>query len=264
MGVLRTRSLRGSPRKKAAPKPTLRLHHFEHHTFGAAGEPVRLALAIGGIEFEDHRVARGSDEWQELKGSELCPFHQFPVLQADGVKISQSNSILRYVGLLTGLFPKDDILKASKVDEILGTIQDIKVRMLPSLLEQDEEKKTQMRRALAREKLPWWFKRLQAQICLNDQMYPSDRGFCVGERITIADLALVCFLGWFKAGAFVGIQDTLLEDYPRLRRVLTAVANVPQVYSWRQANPTVYYDESEWMPAIQGLRPSSEHRTAPL
>lgn len=261
MGVLSALGLTRRKGQKHDEKPMVRLHHFEHHTFGAAGEPVRLALAIGGINFEDHRVPRGSDEWQTLKGTELCPFHQLPILEVDGVRISQSNAILRYVGLLAELYPKDDLFKASKVDEILGAIQDIKVRIIPSLLERDEEKKAQMRRALARERLPWWFERLEAQICLNDLFFSSNRGFCAGERITIADLALASFLGWFTSGAFVGIQKTLLEDYPRLRRVLNAVNSVPQVYRWRQANPTIYLDESEWMPTVQGIWPSSERIT---
>jgi len=235
-------------------KPKVRLHHFEHHAFGAPGEPVRLALAVGGFEFEDLRVPRQGDAWPRLRGTGLCPFRQLPVLEVGDVVVSQSNAVLRYAGLLTGLYPVEDPLRAGKVDEVLGVIQDVKVRMMPSLIEQEPGKKARMRNILARERLPWWFGRLEASLVANDDFFKADRGFCVGDRLTVADLALACFLGWFAAGAFLGIHATLLDGYPRLRAVLESVASVPQIFRWREEHPTKYFHESDWIPALQGLR----------
>merc|ERR1740129_452290 len=118
------------------------------------GEPVRLALAVGGFEFEDLRVPRQGDAWPRLRGTGLCPFRQLPVLEVGDVVVSQSNAVLRYAVLLTGLYPVEDPLRAGKVDEVLGVIQDVKVRMMPSLIEQ------------------------------------ADRGFCVGDRYGSRRLAL--------------------------------------------------------------------------
>merc|ERR1712100_367970 len=108
------------------------------------------------------------------------------------------------------------------------------------MLEQDPIRKAKMREILAQEKL-WWFGRLEKALSANDQFFGGDRGFCVGDTLTIADLALDCFLGWFDAGAFTGIQETLLMRYPRLRKVREAVASVPRVFKWRHEHPTTYF-----------------------
>ena len=49
-------------------------------------ETSRLALFIGGIEFEDLRPSRGEIAKMKTKGT--FPFGQFPVLQVDGKSIA--------------------------------------------------------------------------------------------------------------------------------------------------------------------------------
>jgi len=234
-------------------------HHFAHHTFGAPGEPVRLALVVGKLDFEDHRIPRlPPDEWGELKYTDAYPFHQLPVLEVDGVPISQSNAILRYVGLLTGLYPTECQLKAAKCDQVMGTIMDIKAKLGPSIMMKDVETKGRMRQLLASQTLPWWFERLEQQLKRNDEMFGGPQnGFSVGHTLTVADLALDVFLGWFDAGCFIGIQPDILDFYPRLRSVREVVASVPPIFKWRQANQPIFVVESDWDLSVQGLRSSS-------
>ena len=62
-----------------------------------AAERVRLALWLGGIEFEDVRVP--PVDWAKLKGE--TPFGQLPVMSIDeGPYIAQSNAMLQYIGTL--------------------------------------------------------------------------------------------------------------------------------------------------------------------
>ena len=63
----------------------------------------------------------------------------------------------------------------------------------------------------------------------NGAQFASSNGFSVGDRLSIADLALCSLLGWFQAGAFIGIPLALLGDYPRLVHVLEVVSTVPQI-----------------------------------
>src|SRR5256885_11093454 len=79
----------------------LKLTYFDFD--GGRGEPARLALHIGGIAFEDHRIS-GKD-WPGFR--DMMPFLGMPTLEVDGKVVSQSNSINRYVGKLAGLYPKD-------------------------------------------------------------------------------------------------------------------------------------------------------------
>src|SRR5271169_6432198 len=85
--------------KGARPMSKLKLTYFDVH--GGRGEPARLALSIGGIPFEDDRVAPSN--WPSRKAD--TPFGALPVLEVDGKAVSQSNAINRYVGKLADLYP---------------------------------------------------------------------------------------------------------------------------------------------------------------
>jgi glutathione S-transferase len=86
---------------------------------GGRGEPVRIALHAAGIEFEDERWA--FPVFQERRGE--VRFNALPVLEIDGIAVTQSNAQCRYVGKLAGLYPKDD-LQALYCDEVMGAVED--------------------------------------------------------------------------------------------------------------------------------------------
>jgi glutathione S-transferase len=68
---------------------------------GGLAEPVRLALSLGGIEFEDHRVSFA--EFKEMRAS--TPLSALPVVEIDGLMYTQGNAMCRYFGKLAGLYP---------------------------------------------------------------------------------------------------------------------------------------------------------------
>ena len=70
---------------------------------GGRGEPIRIALHAAGIAFEDKRLsfAQFSAMRQDTR------FNAVPVLEIDGVAVTQSNALCRYVGKLAGLYPAD-------------------------------------------------------------------------------------------------------------------------------------------------------------
>jgi glutathione S-transferase len=95
----------------------IKLSYFDFH--GGRGEPARLALAIGGLDFEDDRIA--PRDWGERK--KQMPFGSVPVLEVDGRRLTQSNAICRYLGRLTGLYP-EDAWQAALCDEVLDAVED--------------------------------------------------------------------------------------------------------------------------------------------
>jgi glutathione S-transferase len=98
--------------------PKLKLTYFDFH--GGRGEPARLALSIGGIPFEDNRVA--PSDWPASKPG--TPFGALPVLEVDGQTLAQSNAINRYVGKLADLYPSD-AWQAALCDEVMEAVEDI-------------------------------------------------------------------------------------------------------------------------------------------
>ena len=67
-------------------------------------EVSRIALFMGGIEFNDRRI--DSEEFQRVKSNgclddgTLIPFGQLPVLVVNGVSVAQTGGIARFCGKL--------------------------------------------------------------------------------------------------------------------------------------------------------------------
>ena len=60
---------------------------------GGRAEPIRIAFHAAGIKFEDDRIS--FEEFGEMR--EGTPFNSVPVLKINGVAMTQSNSLSRYV-----------------------------------------------------------------------------------------------------------------------------------------------------------------------
>ncbi len=199
---------------------TLRLRYFPFP--GRAGA-IRDTLRIGGVAFEDLHVPL--DRFQELKASGELPFGSLPVLDVmtPGGKISaaQSNAILRFAGRQAGLYPADDALRALKVDEALDLGEDLYDVIVPSIAEQDPERRTAMRKVLADETLPRWAGFLERHLVANGRT-----GIVVGDSLTVADLKLYWVGDKLTNGTLDGIPRTLLDRFEAVsawRRNVSAV-----------------------------------------
>ena len=106
--------------------PKLKLTYFN---IEGAAEKVRLALKLGGIDFQDERIDMAS--WSALKPS--TPYGQLPLLTIDDqAPVTQSFAMLRYVGRLTNLYPADP-QEALQVDEACGLQEDFARALTPSM-----------------------------------------------------------------------------------------------------------------------------------
>ena len=151
-------------------------------------EVSRLALFIGGIEFEDFRPS--SEEIKKMKNDGILPFGQFPILQVNGKTIAQTGAIARFCGKLSGLYPSGNQFNAAKVDEVIDLATDITNQIRPALREKDPKLSTKMRRELAEIILPRWLGFLEK--ILED----NNKNFFVGNSLSIADLAAWRLCGW--------------------------------------------------------------------
>ena len=194
----------------------LKLTYFDFD--GGRGEPARLALHIGGIEFEDHRIA-GKD-WPAFR--DKTPFLAMPTLEVDGNVVSQSNSINRYVGKLTGLYPKDD-WQALLCDEVMDAAEDIGTRIAHTIdLPADAKKKA--REELAAGAITRYLEQFQARLKATGGEYFSDK------RLTVADLKVFMWIRWLRSGALDHIPKDLVDRVaPLLVRHFERVASHPNV-----------------------------------
>ncbi len=200
--------------------PELRLRYFPFP--GRAG-PIRDALRIGGIGFEDQHVSL--EDFTALKAADALPFGALPVLEVSTphgrVSAAQSNAILRYVGRRCGLYPVDDALLALKVDEALDLGEDFYGLFTPSFGESDPGRLAQMRRELAEQTLPRWGGYFERLLLAN-----GDTGFVAGDTLTVADLKLHWVIDKLTNGTLDGVPADWIDPFAAVGRWRANVAAV--------------------------------------
>ncbi len=199
--------------------PNLVLTYFDFD--GGRGEAARLALHLGGVAFEDRRIA-GKD-WPALRDS--TPFQGLPVLEVDGSTIAQSNTINRYVGRLAGLYPKSD-LQAALADEVMDAVEDISTRIGNTMRLEDDAKK-KVREELASGAIPRFLQQLEARL------KAGGGEWFVENRLTVADLKCFLWVRWLKSGALDHIPADIVDRHaPLLAKHLDRVQNHPKIAAY--------------------------------
>ena len=192
-------------------------------------ETSRLALFIGGIEFEDLRPSR--EEISKMRTEGIFPFGQLPVLQVDSKTIAQTGAIARFCGKLGGLYPTENDFYAAKVDEVIDLATDITGKIRPSLIEKNPEKRMEMRRELVETVLPNWLGFMETLLEKNGKT-----GYFVDDSLTVADLAAWRLCGWISGGIIDGIPETILDAFPLLNAHQNHISNLPKIAEWLEKN----------------------------
>ena len=196
--------------------PQLKLSYFDFH--GGRGEPVRLALALGGIAFEDHRFTFA--EFAEVR--KTTPFGQVPVLDIDGELVTQCDAMLRYAGKLAGLYPADP-LQALLCDEVMYVVEEASVKLGPTFRMTGDEQKA-ARLALVNGSMTVYLQWLQKQLLAHGGQYFAD------GRLTVADLKVFVDVHALNSGRLDHVPTDLVEKVaPALNAHMQRVAQTPAV-----------------------------------
>ena len=192
-------------------------------------EMSRMALFIGGIEFEDLRPSR--EEIAKMRTEGIFPFGQFPVLHVDGKTIAQTGAIARFCGKLSGLYPTENDFYAAKVDEVIDLATDITGKIRPALIEKEPEKKMEMRRELSETVLPHWLGFMETLLEDNGKT-----GYFVEDSLTVADLAAWRLCNWISGGVVDGIPENILDAFLLLNAHQNHISNLPKIAEWLEKN----------------------------
>jgi glutathione S-transferase len=202
--------------------PKLKLSYFDFD--GGRGEPRRLALSIANIPFEDHRFP--VSDWPNQR--ESTPLLQSPVFEIDGEVITQSSSISRYAGRLSGLYP-DDALQALYCDEVFDLVEDIVTKIVKTFFMEEDEKR-EAREALAAGPMPLYLKRLQTMLETRGGRYFAD------DRLTIADFKVFLWVRNIKSGLLDYMPTDLVDrEAPKLNEHFDRISNDPGVVAYYES-----------------------------
>jgi prostaglandin-H2 D-isomerase / glutathione transferase len=214
--------------------PSIKLTYFD---IEGVAEPIRLALLLAGIEFDDVRVQ--FPEWSSIK--ESTPYGQLPVVQFDGGEMkAQSGAILRYCATLdASLYPSDKIFE---IEEAINLVSDLNNAFTPCLIiarnphvlghpegsEKSEEGvlRTQaLRTSFLQNTLPKFLDYM-------DRMLQKSGGdwLVAGEKPTIADCFAVPYIRRFSRGYIDYIPTTALDTHPRVVAYLEKFCALPAIH----------------------------------
>ena len=198
---------------------TLKLTYFDFS--GGRGEPARLALHIGGIEFEDYRFP--INDFTAIRAT--TPLQQVPTLTVDGQQITQSNAINRYVGKLAGLYPEDNF-QALLCDEIMDALEDVTQKLVNTFSMSGDEQK-HVREALVEGPLSQYLKWIEARLIEQGGEY------FIEQRLTIADLKVFVWVKSLNSGHLDHIPTTLVEHVaPKLLEHNKRLSDTPAILEY--------------------------------
>jgi glutathione S-transferase len=205
--------------------PNLKLTYFDAP---GRAEPVRIALFIAGIPFEDHRIQ--FPEFMALKQAGAFPLGAVPVLEVDGIKMAQTASMLRFVAHLGApdLYPTD-AFAAFVVDSVLDSFNDtLSHALMPSLFERDVEKKLAMRAEFVAGPMKRVFDYTEG--LLEKQGGP----FLAGNSLSIADIVVASQILQIRSGHLDGVGADTLTAYPRMKALAEAYLAHPKIVAYRE------------------------------
>jgi len=188
---------------------------------GGRAEPVRIAFHAAGIEFEDERLT--FPEFGKMRSS--TRFNSLPVLEVDGVVVTQTNAMCRYVGGMADLYP-DDAREALYCDEALEAAEDLSHRIVTTFGLEGEALKA------AREKLTdGW---LTIFIKGFDELLKRGGGkYFADKRLTMADLKVSGSIRWLQSGTLDHVPTDLVQRLaPALAEHAQRIAEEPIVVAY--------------------------------
>ncbi len=209
------------------------IFHYFHGR--GIGEPVRLLLSVGRVEFTDKRYTfEQFSHMEELRGS--LPFRQIPALEIDGVLIGQTDSICRLAARLAQLYPPDPkeaaitdmiVVHQAEIQSAIAKMTYDGVPGAPGTKQIPQEERDARIHAWLDEQLPGRLYSLERLV--------SD-SYMVGERLTWADICV-----FNRLNQLLDIRETLFAvDFPKLKTVYQQVERVPEIQSWMRAHRQDY------------------------
>ncbi|XP_050413747.1 probable glutathione S-transferase 5 [Patella vulgata] len=195
--------------------PSYKLVYFD---LRGRGEIVRLCFHAAGVTFDEERIDYPSEWTAEKKAA--APFGELPYLEIDGKKFAQSGAIASYISREYGLYG-DSALENLFIDGVVALTVDYFDTWVRSYFEEDANKKVELETKLKNEVLPKFLGHLEK--VLTD----SGSGFCSGQRLTLADLAVHHTLE-------VSYRDfpDIYANYPKVVENRKKVESLPRLKSY--------------------------------
>jgi len=198
-----------------------------YYAFGGRAEPLRNAAALGGLAFEDRYITSEQQKKEKAEGKRRWSGPpEVVVIDKDGkdlVTIAQSNTCLRYIGKLAGVYPENKV-NAALADEIAASCEDLASALFSKLSGKKEEEKKEAMGELLKEggTFRYWADKF---LCRQQEAEKRGvkSGLFVGEELTTGELKFAASFGYLM-NAIPPIKEIMGSDkYKPLVKIVEAV-----------------------------------------
>lgn len=179
----------------------------------------RWIFAAAAKEYQDIRIER--DQWNEMKKN--LPFG-VPYLEMDDFKLSQSNTIARFLARRFGLAGKNE-LEEAKADMVVDCVEEMLKPLFHLMFYATEDQKSDLAKRWEEEQKPTFLRNLENLLISNN----GGDGYFVGDGLTWADMSVAFGLTWIK--------DLDYGPYPKLKALKERVESNPGISAWIAKRP---------------------------
>lgn len=210
---------------------------FTYFNVEGGGECVRLAFALGNVDYVDDRIDMAKS-WKELKPQ--IKFGQLPVLTlGGGEQISQVGAHLRYAGKRAGLIPERSV-EMMKVEEVIGLSGDLVTAIAPSM-QLDRRPHLYGYDGVPQEQLTKIASDLRDKLSAEDGdinrflgfldklLAVNGTGWFVGKRPTIAECEVVPRLRALRKGNRARFPKEIVDKFANLMKMYYAFHELPAI-----------------------------------
>jgi glutathione S-transferase len=204
------------------------------HPVSMTSRPVRLFIAEKKIPCEEQIVDLMTGEHLQEPFAAINPNKLVPVLEDDGVRLTESSAILKYLAEKQNLpeYPKD--LKArAKVNELMDWFNTNFYRdwaygmAYPQIFPNHKRASEEVQAGT----IAWGAERSRNWLTVLDKHWLGSNNYVCGKDITVADYFGVCL---------VTLGEILRVDFTPFPNVQRWIGNMKKLESWARINEQLY------------------------
>jgi glutathione S-transferase len=204
------------------------------HPVSMTSRPVRLFIAEKKIPCEEQIVDLMTGEHLQEPFAAINPNKLVPVLEDDGVRLTESSAILKYLAEKQNLpeYPKD--LKArAKVNELMDWFNTNFYRdwaygmAYPQIFPNHKRSSEEVQAGT----IAWGAERSRNWLTVLDKHWLGSNNYVCGKDITVADYFGVCL---------VTLGEILRVDFTPFPNVQRWIGNMKKLESWARINEQLY------------------------
>ncbi|XP_029800355.1 glutathione S-transferase A4-like isoform X1 [Suricata suricatta] len=183
-------------------------------------ESIRWLLAAAGVEFEEEFIET-REQYEKLQKEGLLLFGQVPMVEIDGMVLTQTRAILSYLAAKYDSYGKD-LKETVRINMYADGTLDLMMMIALAAFKPPEEKE---------ENLTLIVKKAKTRYFPVFEKILNDRGedFLVGNKFSWADIQLLEVILMVEE-----LDASVLADFPLLKAFEARISNIPTIRKFLQ------------------------------